>query len=292
MKAVLSCSSSCGTSHIRACRVNEFKAGFSPCRSRVSRNFPDATVFRAFTLIELLVVIAIIAILAAMLMPALSKAREAAKSSNCISNQKQVALALTLYSNDNRGNCLLYINGTTPAGRWSNYWPDYLVDNKYINDGAKYFQCPGRSDPIYSETAGHDGRMAQTYGLYNASTRAPAGNQKFGQNIYHKDLLSGDGALFLALATQRIHNPSECILTADSFMASNKMQNLKLTLGDGAAPSARHSERLALSFTDGHVDRIEPVQFYQLSKNNTADYAYSFWYYYVSDIPTMLWMRF
>ena len=90
---------------------------------------------KRFTLIELLVVIGIIAILAAMLMPALSKAKEKANQADCMNNMKQISTTLMMYSNDFKN---MFTIGIDSAG-------------KQEENNLKYHNSPGLANLLYCD---------------------------------------------------------------------------------------------------------------------------------------------
>src|SRR5271170_146491 len=111
--------------------------------------------YRGFTLIELLVVIAIIAILAAMLLPALSQAKEDARTAQCISNQRQIGIATSMYAEDNR-DTFFYCN---------------LGNGPQVENGGAWFKSPTSQVPLSACDPGNLAYWGIGYSSY-------LGNQK------------------------------------------------------------------------------------------------------------------
>ncbi|MEJ0091314.1 MAG: prepilin-type N-terminal cleavage/methylation domain-containing protein [Limisphaerales bacterium] len=136
---------------------------------------PLKNIAPAFTLIELLVVIAIIAILAAMLLPALARAKESGKRIACLNNLRQLSLAAQLYVGDSQG--------YYPPRSTTDRWPDKFYDAYGKN--VKMLLCP-------SETTNSPATFSDGSNSNNVADSAPRSYLINGWNDYFAETLSAD----------------------------------------------------------------------------------------------------
>jgi prepilin-type N-terminal cleavage/methylation domain-containing protein/prepilin-type processing-associated H-X9-DG protein len=215
-----------------------------PERSLLWRRAPNA-----FTLIELLVVIAIIAILAAMLLPALSKAKAKAQSAQCSSNVRQLSLATHLYGMDNGDNLPNTGQNTDPY-----VWIPLI--KPYIGNG----------DTNRSTTLG---------GVFNCPTLISIAHQNIqiaGRSYAVSEKLDRADDTFTALGNRKLtqaNRPSQTVLLGDG--ARNKtltgvyyrIECWAAIPGTGKGPNLEpavypplHNLRANVGFLDGHVETL------------------------------------
>ncbi|MFO1478103.1 MAG: prepilin-type N-terminal cleavage/methylation domain-containing protein [Verrucomicrobiota bacterium] len=241
----------------------------------------------AFTLIELLVVIAIIAILAAMLLPALTKAKDRAMSIACVNNTRQISIGFTLYAGDNKdyypsppywwrpgpyknmsglmcgGEWMLrdHVTPNTPAPMISPYAPNakiWVCPKR--KRGLTYTTASGQFDPSVTGFLSYGFNCCGVFGSVD-----PKDGNMINSKPFRASSVSRPSEMVALCDTSGSNDPNNTPAAAwlDSFWAGASGPSQSATASENARMQtayARHNNKVNIVYVDGHASPSLPSQ--------------------------------